>query len=111
MVCVRCNVENPADGKFCRSCGAPLGNICGRCGKVNEHNDRYCVSCGKLLMALEKDGQSATVPSSSPYTSLASSQQYSPQEIEELLSLRKTMKKEDTSTKTLRQEDVDKLFG
>lgn len=36
--------------------------------------------------------------------------QYSPQEIEELLALRKTTRRETDSTKTLKQDDVDKLF-
>jgi hypothetical protein len=37
--------------------------------------------------------------------------QYTPQEIEILLALRKTLKKEETTVKTFRQDDVDKLFG
>jgi hypothetical protein len=36
--------------------------------------------------------------------------QYSQQEIEELLALRKTTRRETKATKALNQDDVDKLF-
>jgi hypothetical protein len=46
----------------------------------------------------------------SSHTQLSITSQYSPQEIDELLALRKTMKRETDSAKTLSQGDVDKLF-
>jgi hypothetical protein len=37
--------------------------------------------------------------------------QYTPEEIEVLLTLRRMLKKDQTTVKTLRQDDIDELFG
>ena len=37
--------------------------------------------------------------------------QYTSLEIEELLALRKIIRREDVASKTMNQDDVDKLFG
>jgi len=110
MVCIRCTAEIEAEARFCTSCGAPQGILCGRCGKLNSLDDRYCSSCGlALLTSLKLDGapsSSATTPTVPPAT-----KQYTAQEIEELLSLRKVfVKNEEDSSKTLSQADIDKLF-
>jgi len=108
MVCGRCNAENPDDGRFCRSCGASLGTACSKCGVSCRPDDRYCGSCGAPLAISLADVELTLVNSSSPS---APSKQYTPQEIEILLALRRTLKKEETTVKSLRQDDVDKLFG
>ena len=105
MNCDQCNTENPNSAKFCRSCGAVLGSLCARCGTVALPEDRYCTSCGSDLVE-----QSGGELMGSSHTQLSITSQYSPQEIDELLALRKTMKRETDSAKTLSQGDVDKLF-
>lgn len=111
MVCGRCNAENPDDGRYCRSCGASLGTACSACGAPFRPDDRYCGSCGSALALSLKDEPPALAGPSSLSSSSALMKQYTPQEIELLLVLRKTLKKEETTVKTFRQDDVDKLFG
>jgi len=102
MTCPHCNVENPTGGKFCSSCGSALETACSECGTFAGPEDRYCRVCGRVLLAAASDS-----PSRQP----TPTNQYSRQEIEELLSLRRLIRKEELATKTLNQEDVDKLFG
>ncbi len=111
MICVQCNVENPDSGKFCRSCGATLGILCTRCGVVARPDDRYCTSCGFSLAG--QSGEGSPTFSSRPGSGdrAPSVKQYTPLEIEELLALRKTVKREEAGAKTLSQADVDDLFG
>ena len=107
MICGRCNAENPDDGRYCRSCGASLGTACPECNVPCRPDDRYCGSCGSpLALSLQDEPPALASPPSS-----AAMKQYTPQEIEILLALRRTLKKEETIIKTFRQDDVDKLFG
>lgn len=110
MVCGRCNAENADDGRYCRSCGASLGTACPKCNVPCHPDDRYCGSCGSPL-ALSLEDEPPAIAGSSFSSSSAAVKQYAPQEIEVLLSLRRTLKKEETAVKTFRQDDVDKLFG
>jgi hypothetical protein len=111
MVCRGCNAENPSAGKFCTSCGAPLGITCNRCGIVNELDDHFCGTCGSALVGSLSEESSASFRSATSLGSSATTKQYSPQEIEELLALRRVLKKEESSAEALSQDDVDKLFG
>lgn len=116
MICVRCSTDNETIRKFCKFCGAPMGIICDRCGVVNHFEDRYCGTCGLVLAGAVK---SESVPESSaarsqesqtviaPHTS---TKQYSARDIEELLSLRRSMKEKEPTTKILNQNDIDNLF-
>jgi len=100
MICPHCNAENYG-GKFCGACGSTLGSVCSRCGNVSEPDDRFCSSCG--LAAGDVDlSISPRFPSPA--------KQYTPQEIEELLMLRRSMRKAENASTTLNQDDVDKLF-
>lgn len=51
MICPACGAENPASGKFCDNCGAPLEQhkICPSCGAKNEQKGRFCDQCGAKL--------------------------------------------------------------
>ena len=105
MNCARCNAENPISGKFCRSCGAILGIVCTQCGTVAHPDDRYCISCG-----LDLAGQPVGGSVESSRKQLPAPSQYSQQEIEDLLALRKATRRETKAAMTLNQDDVDKLF-
>ncbi len=111
MICVRCNTENAAGGKYCRSCGAALGAVCPRCGSVTEPADRFCTSCGLNLEARPEPAPHFTAPMTEAGVQLPSTKQYSHEEIKELLALRQATRRESAGQKTLSQDDVDKLFG
>ncbi len=44
--CEVCAVENPAEARFCMSCGAPLERRCGSCGAAASDGARFCTDCG-----------------------------------------------------------------
>lgn len=102
MTCPHCNAENPPGGKFCSSCGSVLEKACSECGALVRPDDQFCRACGHPLVAAANDA-----PSRQPNPT----KQYSQQDIEQLLSLRKLIRKEEVASKTLNQDDVDKLFG
>ena len=102
MTCPHCSVENPSGAKFCSSCGSVLEKACNECGFLSPPDDRFCRACGQPLAA------AAGEPSSQQPIPV---KQYSRQDIEELLVLRRLVRKEEIASKTLNQDDVDKLFG
>jgi len=109
MICAHCNVENNASRKYCRSCGSPVGTVCNRCGVVNELEDKYCGECGFPFTQSLK--QESDVPDSGGVRLPVGSEQYTERDIEELMSLRLKMQKEEDSAKSLRQDDINELFG
>jgi hypothetical protein len=109
MVCPKCATENEASRKFCSSCGGPLGNVCGRCGMVNGPDDGFCGHCGFALAASTVKGLSSPVPRNCTPHNLPP--QYSMQEIEELLSLRRALEKMQGDPQTLDQDEIDRLFA
>ena len=50
--CGRCGAPNPADSRFCGSCGASLERPqqCPSCGAENPAGQRFCNSCGQQLV-------------------------------------------------------------
>src|SRR5690242_7280903 len=48
-VCQNCGTENPAEARFCMSCGHALDAVCPICGTVNPPAARFCMSCGTAL--------------------------------------------------------------
>src|SRR4051812_20349056 len=50
--CGRCGTPNPADSRFCGSCGASLERPqqCPSCGAENPAGQRFCNSCGRQLV-------------------------------------------------------------
>ena len=103
MICPQCKAENPAGRKFCGDCGSALEMACSHCGDPTRPNDHFCSSCGQ---ALGVDDSADTILPAQKTT-----KQYTPHEIEELLTLRRLTRREETTSKTLNQDDVDKLFG
>ena len=85
--------------------------VCSRCGKNNDALSRYCSACGLSLADPAKQDPSDVIPPPTSPVMRSVPKQYSPEDIEELLSVRKMMKKEEPSAKVLKQDDVDKLFG
>src|SRR4051812_27467394 len=48
--CGNCREQNPADAKFCESCGAPQVASCSACGATPSHpTARFCLNCGQPL--------------------------------------------------------------
>src|SRR3954449_3591584 len=48
--CGNCRGQNPADAKFCESCGAAQVASCSRCGATPSHpTARFCLNCGQPL--------------------------------------------------------------
>ncbi len=47
--CEACGAANPADARFCGSCGAELGATCPSCGRRNPPSGRFCLECGNAL--------------------------------------------------------------
>lgn len=49
MQCAQCHSENPANARFCNSCGARLARTCVECGHENPPKSRFCGECGRPL--------------------------------------------------------------
>jgi class 3 adenylate cyclase/tetratricopeptide (TPR) repeat protein len=45
--CDVCGASNPADSRFCASCGSPLAAVCRRCGAPLPEAARFCPACGE----------------------------------------------------------------
>ena len=57
MNCPSCKTENPADAKFCMSCGTPLALACPSCGTDVPPEAKFCPSCGHAIEAGGADAQ------------------------------------------------------
>ena len=88
-----------------------MGVVCDRCGVVNEYADRFCGVCGfAFISSLDHGAREAGFGSTtSPSGSIST--QYTANDIDELMELRAALKKEDDLTESLRQGDIDDLFG
>jgi hypothetical protein len=109
MKCTHCDADNEDGRKFCRACGVAIGLLCDRCKFVNPFGDAYCGMCGFKLMEAVREGPSPSREKEGLPQAMVG--QYTARDIEELLSLRTKLKKEEDSIESLRQEDIDKLFG
>ena len=49
LTCASCGTENPADARFCSSCGSPLHQTCPSCGAEQPAAAAFCSSCGFAL--------------------------------------------------------------
>ncbi|MCX6133294.1 MAG: zinc ribbon domain-containing protein [Ignavibacteriales bacterium] len=109
MKCTHCDADNEDGRKFCRDCGIAIGVMCDRCKIVNPFGDTYCGMCGFKLLEMPKEMSSPSDPLEMPQPDRPG--QYTARDIKELLSLRTKLKKEEDSLESLRQDDIDKLFG
>ena len=52
--CPKCAAPNPANGKFCKKCGAPLAQpskkFCPKCGDPVTAGEKFCNKCGTKLV-------------------------------------------------------------
>ena len=60
MTCSTCGADNPAEARYCRECGIPLGlgepepgesAFCPSCRSENPHDAQYCIRCGTDMSA------------------------------------------------------------
>jgi hypothetical protein len=109
MTCPRCKTENGADRRFCRSCGTAFGILCARCDHQNSIEDKFCGFCGFPISTAQMKN-AADNPVSFRHRHL-SVRQYSPQEIEELLHMRRAIQRERDASRTVEQNDIDEIFG
>ena len=59
--CPYCEHRNPADSKFCNSCGGTLALApCPHCGAVNEVTAKACYQCRRPLGPADADAQAPT---------------------------------------------------
>ena len=49
MQCPACAADNPAENRFCDSCGQPLESRCGSCGARGRPGARFCGQCGAAV--------------------------------------------------------------
>ena len=51
MRCPRCQQDNPAQARFCVTCGAKLARSCGQCRTELPGEAVYCFACGEPVGA------------------------------------------------------------
>jgi len=105
MECANCRTVNEEGRKFCRQCGAALGSYCPRCKSVGPYGDDFCGVCGNAL------GPNSQEHLFSPTEHPDRPKQYTREEVEDLLSLRRTIREEEESSAKVTQSDVDSIFG
>ena len=54
IACAVCGADQPADARFCSSCGSPLRQRCAACGSEQLSTAAFCSTCGT---ALHDDGR------------------------------------------------------
>src|SRR5687767_3861450 len=60
--CNTCGSANPAEAKFCMSCGAKLERRCPTCGTPAPPEAKFCMSCGSALDPAAPTPQRAAAP-------------------------------------------------
>src|SRR3954467_2274214 len=65
-VCENCGTENPAEARFCMSCGHALDAVCPACGTVCPPQAKFCMSCGTSLAGGEAPAQAPAAPAAAP---------------------------------------------
>ena len=107
-VCAHCGAAGSPGRKYCTSCGSPLGHFCKTCGAMGSPDDHYCGVCGTVLAEGVRDAKRRNPLRGLEATTVV--KQYSVEEVEELLLLRRAMNCTAASAETLGQNDIDDLF-
>jgi Double zinc ribbon len=107
MDCPKCNSANDDAQRFCSVCGTALGNVCKRCGTAGKHEAKYCGMCGTAFVS---SGGQQRLFSRAAITPTHTPRQYTPEEIEDLLSLQVLARQEAQNSEQLSQKDLDSLF-
>src|SRR5262252_5655191 len=47
--CFRCREDNPADARFCMTCGTALRTTCRHCGQDVRAEALFCSACGRAV--------------------------------------------------------------
>ena len=105
MECPNCKTNNDEKKKFCTTCGTSLGAVCKRCGRMGKSEDKFCGDCGTALVAASNE-HLFSHPTESGVV-----KQYAPDEIEELISLRKIAREEEAASERVTQNDIDSIFN
>ncbi|HTY11390.1 MAG TPA: zinc ribbon domain-containing protein [Bacteroidota bacterium] len=105
MECPNCKADNSEAKRFCTTCGSPLGTLCRRCGKIGKLEDKYCGECGMTLSASPNEHLFKRAPQT------GATKQYMPDEIEELLQMRKQVVDEQSASERVTQNDIDSIFN
>ncbi len=84
MNCPNCQTNNPAEAKFCMSCGTPLANACPKCGTELPADAAFCFNCGhKMGTSVAPAETTQPTPEPTPEPDLDQSQlhRYIPKEL------------------------------
>src|SRR5262245_3766251 len=83
MQCSRCQADNQAGRKFCRTCGQALPVPCAQCSFVNELGDQFCGGCGQPFTVTLSTQPPTVVSSQLPVASSQSPAAYTPPHLAE----------------------------
>lgn len=75
MICGNCQAKNPAEAKFCMSCGSTLAAACTNCGTELPAEAKFCLNCGQPV------GERSAAPEKAPEPAKALLEQYIPAEL------------------------------
>jgi len=62
LICAKCEAANPAEARFCMSCGTALQRSCPECGTPAPAEARFCMACGAPL-----ESPATTQPAAPPH--------------------------------------------
>ncbi len=66
VACTQCGTENPAQAKFCMSCGGALERKCPSCGATPPPEAKFCMECGSDLAGGAGAPKAAPTPLRAP---------------------------------------------
>ena len=53
MQCPKCGTDNPAQARFCLTCGEKLVEVCPQCGRNLPAGSKFCLECGAKVAIAE----------------------------------------------------------
>jgi hypothetical protein len=111
MTCKKCSCNDNYGRRYCRDCGAKLGQECTHCGFTNEELDQYCGGCGLSASVANANIVAPELKSKEGHKRFFS--QYDTATLDEVISQAAKLKGtlDEKPISTLQQEDIDKLFS